>query len=628
MPKIKPYELNEAQRLVEVALSQSRDRHHEWRLLETLYATGTTDALVANATAPGEMSKIIQDVTGVPLDVVNMVLPHINIIVASVVSRDPRLLCEPLGGGEQSEDYAVVAEAVLRYFWNRTHATQDLADAAKDTVVIGNGFLKVGWSYTEKTTRKTTEEMVDELNFLIQADVDLALQEGREPQAVEALRDLVKTESVEVEDDEPYVQYVSPYDMFVPVDARRLWESRWVAQRIIKPVEEVRAELDLPKDFTINLTEQRRSSDVRDRNPHERDVFQYAEYFEFYDMRARRLLIFQLGNDKPLFDGPLPYLHRYPPFVHIANYRRNPSEFWGFGDLKNIAGLQEMLNESFREQMENMRRAGNKVFIAESVMTPEVAEGLASAENNLAIPVRIPDGIPVNQVVMPLPSQPLPADIYQASGTLQQGMASVLGLSDFQRGMSGADRMSGTAAAAVEGSASLRAADKIAELERAAAEVGNLILLLCQEFLAEETVIRVAGSRGVAWVPVSAEMISGEFKVSVEGGSMKAINPATRQQRAMDRANVLVPLLVSSGYDPEPLLRSIARDMGEDPDVILRKAEPLPAEPAMDAPLDPALAGETPLDVLPAGEMTPDLGPQSDLGGDAIANQLDGGIAL
>jgi hypothetical protein len=621
MASIEPYSLRDAQQLVDNALRASRDRHSEWRLLEQLYASGTTDGLASNTSANGITAQIIQDVTGVPLDVVNLVLPHINIILATVVSRDPRFVCEPLSGGDESEDYAVVAEAVLKYFWNRTKATVDLFDATKDAVVVGNGFLKVGWNYTEKRIDRDRDDVDAELESLIAADAEMAADQGVEPTPRRDLEKLVSLVTVDVEADEPYVEYVSPFDIFVPHDARRLWESRWVAQRLIKPADEVRAQLGLADDVALTTTDaSARDSAQRDRGGEVRDPFAYVEVFEFYDMRTRRMMVFQRGGDQILFEGALPYAHRYPPFVHIANYRRNPSEFWAFGDLKNIAGLQSMLNETFAEQMENMRRAGNKVLIAEALCTPEVEEGLASAETNLAIKVKLPDGRPMQEMVMPLPSQPLPADVYNAANSLQAGMAQVLGLSDFQRGMSGADRMSGTAAAAVEGSTTLRAMDKVAAVESAAAEVGTLMLLLCQEFMGQDTAIRVVGSRAVVWAPVSPEIIRGEYRVAVEGGSIKAVNPMTRQQRAMDRASTLVPLLVNNGYDPEPLLRSIVRDLGEDPDLVLKKleAEPAPAGPA--PTMGEPMIGEP--------EMTPYLGPQSDLGGDAIMNQLQGDVAL
>jgi len=344
---VKPYTLAEAQALVDNAITRSRSRHEKWNLLEHLYASGTTDGAGAELTASGaSTSRLVQDVTGVPLDVVNMVLPHINMIVASTVSRDPSFIVEPIAGGDMAEDYALVCVAVVKYFWKRSSATLDLYDATKDQVVVGNGFLKVGWKYTEQTTRRDEEEVDAELAALMEADAEMAAQQGLDPTPLPDLKRMVSVTTTEMVEDEPYVEYVSPYDVFVPVDARRMHETRWVAQRIFKPADEVRAQLNLADDFPLTLVDGwQRESRVALQRDAERDPFSYAEVFEFYDMRTRRLLIFQRGGSEPLFDGELPYAHRYPPFVHLPNFRRNPSEFWAFGDLENIAGLQAMLNE-------------------------------------------------------------------------------------------------------------------------------------------------------------------------------------------------------------------------------------------------------------------------------------------
>ena len=64
--------------------------------------------------------------------------------------------------------------------------------------------------------------------------------------------------------------------------------------------------------------------------------------------------------------------------------------------------------------------------------------------------------------------------------------------------------------------------------------------------------------------------IYGEFLVSVEGGSTRAINPATREQQGLRTLGDVVPALVQLGFDPVPALRAALRDLGYDPDVMLR----------------------------------------------------------
>jgi hypothetical protein len=94
---------------------------------------------------------------------------------------------------------------------------------------------------------------------------------------------------------------------------------------------------------------------------------------------------------------------------------------------------------------------------------------------------------------------------------------------------------------------------------------------------------------GGVWADIDAEVLTGEFDMRVEGGSLSAVNPATKQARALEMLGTIVPVLTTYGYDPEPALRHIVRDLGYDPDQFLTKVptpEPAPA-PDMGAAMPP-----------------------------------------
>ena len=81
----------------------------------------------------------------------------------------------------------------------------------------------------------------------------------------------------------------------------------------------------------------------------------------------------------------------------------------------------------------------------------------------------------------------------------------------------------------------------------------------------------------------------------VEGGSLSAVNPAVRQARAIEMLGTIVPVLNTFGYDTEPALRHIVRDLGYDPDIFLVKTS-APTEmlqPGTEM-LPPEQAGATP----------------------------------
>lgn len=579
------YTLGQAQASIRDALARSDARHARWRALETLYRTGSLAA--AHQAEAGNLETF-----DLAYEVVNMTLPHINVIAASTVSRDPVHLCVPFGGGPEAEDYAATCEGVLAYFWQRARGTVALKLATLDMVKLGDGFLKVGWHHAERERDATPLELEERMVGLLEDDYQQAQLGGWEPTDPEVLADQVQTTTTLVDKDEPFVEYVSPFDVFAPPNAVEIESCRWVAHRVSVPKDEVQANDafdnvdDLRVDSLVGADGSADGPAEWVRRARQDGTGTSVEVpdetvtlWEFYDLRARRLLVFQIDAAEPLYDDELPYAHRYPPFVHLRNYTSSGTDFWGFGDVENIANLQQMLNELFSMQVDNARRSGNKTLYDKRAVSEALRAGLEDDTGDVAIPVDVPNGKALSDIIMNVERKGLSSDVYAAKEHVEQYLRLVLGINDFQAGGVGADRMSATAAAVVDGVASLRAMDKVAEVEKGAAHAGNLILLLCQEFLDEPRAIRVASEVGAKWPKVDRTMIRGEFDVSVEGGSTQAENPHTRENRGLRTLNELVPMLDAAGFDPMPAFRQALRDLGHDPDVMMQPRAPDPAAP-------------------------------------------------
>ena len=586
---IKPFELHQAQELVRDAVSRADRRHRRWRVLEGLYRTGSLSTARTNeAGTLGEFYPELDE------HVANMILPHINIIQESVIARDPKLICEPLGGGETAEYNRETSESVLKYFWRRAAATDQLRDATADAVRIGSGFVKIGWSHLEDERDLEDDERQFRAVQLIEEELQTAEREGRFARIEELEKSVPHTERRVIRS-EPFVEYVSPYDVFVPINTRRVEDTRWIVHRLTLPVDEILAnpefdatEEEIVRDGMLVNESDEWQAEWRRQTEDARGIhgstlaLDTATIWEFYDMRTRRMMVFQLNGSKTLWEGEIPWSHRYPPFVHVRNYTATGNDFWGFGDIDNVAALQDMFNEFLTEQLENARRSGQKYLVRANAVTEELIAALESSESDVVAPVNLPTGEPLEGVIRPVFRQALSGDVYAAKAELEEKMRQVLGINDFQAGGIGADRMSATAAAVVDGVATLRAQSKIASVEKAASAIGNQILLLCQEYLDEPTAIRMTASEGARWDEISKEDIYGEFLVSVEGGSTRAINPATREQQGLRTLGDVVPALVQLGYDPTPALRSALRDLGYDPDVMLvpmqQEPQPMPGQ--------------------------------------------------
>lgn len=616
------YSLNDMQEAVRDALRRMEPVHQHWRVLESLYRTGAQRELSA-----ADVGRILPyPVPGTFLRTVNMVLPHLTMLINSVVARDPKLLVTPLGGNVKMVERAgKIAQGVLEYFWRRTDATEVLRDMTQDMVVLGNGFSKVGWAYSE-STRDFTE---DEKAVFIQAATEVFTEiNGLSPDetTVEEIVNAVSLTDSMVEMDEPYVEYVSPYDILTPANARRMNQSRWVAQRLRLPIEELKANPLFNEEALESLTPDTAFAEpwtlerYEEREESLPTVFSHATVYEFYDMRARTLTVFQLDCNMPLFEGPIPYAHRYPPFVHLRNFNDGGSSFWSFGDVENVAGLQLMVNEIMVSELSDLKRVGNKYFINRQVLTPEIAKKLTSNKPDEIIPIDLPTSMNIQDVLQPVQRLATPSDNYVMEGKLQDYMQRVLGVTDLQLGsMSSASRVPATAAAAVEGASTVRALDKNVNIESACRDIGTRILGLCQQYLDTGKAVRIVGPDAPMWLEVTAEDIDGEFSITTEGGSTQAINPLTRARQGIEMLNGVIPALAQLGYDPENALRTALRYMGLDADHMLIRPQQPEMPPAGPEGVDGGVPSELMQLLTQGGSGVPATSPE------AAANPSMGG---
>jgi hypothetical protein len=639
------YTLEDKQAALRDAIRRMEPVHQHWRMLESLYRIGAQREVTAI-----DLNRILPFPTpGTFLRTVNMVLPHLNLIINSVTARDPKLIVTPLGGDEAViEKNATIAKAVLEYFWRRTAATDVLRDMTQDMVVIGNGFCKVGWSYAETTTDRTDEDIAAEVDELMATAIEVAQELGT-PLDDAAIAEIVKSVSLTnqlVETDEPFVEYVSPYDIYVPANARRINATRWIAQKLRLPVADLKANKLFDKEAVEGIVpdtgyaERETIARYEDQEGSLPDIFTHATVYEFYDMEARTMCVLQIDGKKALYEGPIPYSHRYPPFVHMRNFNDGGQTFWSFGDVENVAGLQLMVNEIMIAEINDLKRVGNKYFINKKALTPELAKALQENKPDAVIPIEVPGNVAINEVLVPVQRLATPSDNYVMEGKLQDYMQRILGVTDLQAGaVQVASRVPATAAAAVEGASTLRSMDKQVNVERSSREIGVRVLALCQQFLDDGRAVRIAGPDAPTWLQVSAEDIDGEFSIETEGGSTQAVNPLTKARQGMEIMTQIAPMLAQMGYDPEPAIRSALSYMGLNPDHLLVRPQPQPQAapmgpeqggmlPGAEQGLPPELMGMPPMGEPPLDMNNPAIAQLMGLGGAPMPGVAEGDMLL
>ena len=545
---------------------------------------------------------------------VNLAFSTINVIAPSVSVNHPKIVVS--ANDEGNADRAAFVEAVVNHLWRHHDFRKPFRRAVKDFLIFGHGWVKIGWKFLEQETSLAEAER-DLLMQQARLEVDeFALESpdlsGALPTDEEINASLPETAMMVIED-QPFVERVSPFDIFVDPEATCMDDARWIAQKIVRPLEDaqkdqrykpsVRKRLDA--DAGVNPQYVSQYENERERVLDEDRV----TIWEFYDIAENTMSVFSENSDGFLVDPvPMPYAYGQP-FVMIRNYDI-PDLFYPMGDLESIESLQLELDKTRSQLMNDRKRYARKYLYHERSFGPAGREALESDEDGRLVPV-LDENKSLSDVVIPMPQTPISPEIYSYSDIIENDINTVSGVSEYARGAMPEIRRTATEASIIADAQNARAADKLAIIEISISEMGRRVIQLLQQFMTGDEMARVAKKGGESlWVPYSRDDILGEYDFSVEAGSTQPMNDTIRKQQAVSLLNAIAPL-VGTVIDPTALAIHVLEDgFGiKDPQkFIMEQGPPLPPD---DMPVDEAAAlegGPLPPGGPPMPEPPPGMG--------------------
>ena len=517
---------------------------------------------------------------------VNIAFATINTLYPSVSIGRPKIVVNPRG--PEDADKSVIAEAIVNYWWEHYQCQEEFQLAVRDFLILGHGWVKSGYRYVEEDV--VIEETDDEA-----ASKDKAVNIAE--------TDIIVTE------DRPFIERIDPFNMFVDPEGTTMKDIRWIAQRVRRPLKDVKND----KRYDFGARQEVTGSTVSQYNDGRQyksmdsayEPESFADIIEFYDLDKKTMCIFAAeGGDKFLVkptEIPFAFGH---PFTMLRNYDI-PGYFYPMGELEAIEPLQYELNETRTQMMNHRKRYSRKYLYKENAFDDFGRNALASDEDNAMVPVKGDENLA--NVVAPMPALINPPDFYNQSSLIISDIDRVTGLSDYQRGILPEVRRTATEASILQGVADSRAAEKLTLIEKGIATVAFRLIKLAQQFMTEEQTVRVTDKRGAwAWVNFDSEYIDGEFDFTVEAGSTVPQNEGFRRQRALQLVDAMAPF-AQAGVVKLDALAKLVLEQGfgvKDADNYLNKPEPEPA-PQGQPPMPPGMAGELP--PAPEGALPPEI---------------------
>jgi hypothetical protein len=513
---------------------------------------------------------------------VNIAFSTINVISPSISVNYPKITVNATSA--EFAPQAVVAEAVVNYWWKHMDIRSEFRRSVKDMLAFGHGWIKVGYRFVEEEVEGESE--ISESN-----------------------PDGIGHPNTVVREDSPFAERVSINDVFVDPDATSMKDIKWIAQRIRRPIADVRNDKRYSKAARFDVSPMAVSRYADD--PSRRKVYDknegYAEIWEYYDVSSNTMSVFADGSDmflvKPM---KMPYSFGQP-FVMIRNYDV-PDHFYPIGDLESIEPLQLELNETRSQMMNHRKKFSRKYLYKESAFDQLGRSALESDDDNVMVPVSSDE--PIGNVVTAFPAVINPPEFYNQSNMIIGDIDRISGVSEFQRGAVSELRRTASEVNLLQDAANARTSDKLAVVEQAIAEVGRRMLQLAQQFMQGEQVARVMGRDGEPiWVNFDRDYLKGDFDFEVAAGSTQPHNESFKRQMALQLVDAMAPFAGAGIVDMSKLAAHVLQfGFGvKNPDEFLAQ----PQQQAGGTPPVPATAGAGAPTGAPApapeGQMPPEM---------------------
>lgn len=489
---------------------------------------------------------------------VNIAFSTLNVVFPSVSMNHPKI--EITATKPEDEDRAVFNQAILNFQWDHYDFQDPFREAVKDSLVVGHGWVKVMWTYSEAEKPLSDEEFAMEFESRLQ-EAEMAAASGMaNVPSDEEIAEQILTSATVTEVDRPVMERISPFDMYVNPEATTMRNIRWIAQRIVRNVDDVREDENYAagarKKVSPGLAKLS-SNDPRYQKEHlDPDL---CEIWEFYDLVEGTVCVFADGGNEYLVKPTqMPYAMGHP-FEMIANYSV-PDRFYAIGDLEMIKPLVQELSKTRSEMLNHRAKYARKYVARGRAIARGDVPKITSRRDGEVILVE-DDNVPLDDVIKPIEQVPMDAGLYNWSELIENDIQEVSGVSEFMRGGGGDIRRTATEAALIQDASNARRAEKLSQVERFVSRIAEKLLAINQQFMTGDAVARIVGREGqLLWLPYNRDDIIGEYDFNVEAGSTQPNDEATRRQNAMAVANIAAPFIELGVANPIELFRHLLRE--------------------------------------------------------------------
>lgn len=481
---------------------------------------------------------------------INMVFGHVWTMIPKLYFRDPYISVNAKG-----KDYILrshILQTVINYFFRELNVKREIEKAMMDTLLIGHGWFKYG--YTGVFGKTETQE-------------DRKEDQGKGP--IEDVNEFVKNEEI-------FVVHVPWEDILFDNDLSKdpPYDCRWIAHGFVKPLEAVKnSDLYQNQDgLKSNISvkdKDANSNQTGDKMDADSDI-PLVKLWEIWDKDSGRIYVVAEGCDQFLREVPNVYEMEGLPFS-MLKFNRVPGKPY---PLSDIFLIEPQILERIKiraTQINHIKRWNRQYSVEQGSMEPEEIAKLTMGIDG-SVTMRMKGSLPPNVIEY----ASMQSEIFSLDNLIQQDMDAVIGQTDIERGGKArtSTRTLGELETQLQGTAS-RSAKRQDQLEDFLEEVCRKLIQLIKQFQDVKKYVAITGKMPQeveqslkafpgydgTGVMFSKEDIQGEFDVEVKAGSTIPINKENR----LKILETILTLGPSIGISPGgPVAIAIGREIVRD----------------------------------------------------------------
>jgi hypothetical protein len=525
----------------------------------------------------------------------NVVFANVNAQVPELYAKNPIVSVTPrpdnseqTGATNESDDaFARAVERLVNVlFGMRTPPGVNLKPKAKRNVLVAlltnTGWFEVGYINKDKSSEQAFADLQALSKQLAEADDDddIRAVEG----ALIALEERIEF----LQPSGPFVRVRLPHQVIVDPDHNdpHLSDANWVMIEDMLPTDYINAvygmrdpqaapdedddagEIPDADDEIVSIFEPTHilnaegsggDTDGDDFSLFTSDKNEYSAYgyqdqgsfnkakrtkvWYVWDKVTRRLEMYADNDWKwPIWVWDDPYsLQGFFPLTKLW-FHDNPVALFAKGEVSFYLDQQDEINEVNDEKRRARLWARRNIFFNPDMgITQDIANAVLNGPNEMAVPVRVPEGMDPNKIIfsIPPPSMQFAQQLFDKQD-LYQSIDRIAATNEVERGGQFKTNTTNRAIDYYSTLGNMRMDLRLDAIEDALGDVGWKLAQLCLRFMDADTVRQLTGlDVQDFWQPLNSLQDFAKLSVSCVGGSTQKMTSQARKQEAVQVGQVL-----------------------------------------------------------------------------------------